>query len=176
MSKVSLRYARALSTACGKESKQIRELSAQLSLAAEVLATREVQNFFTNPRIKKNLKAKAIEKSFTAAEPALVNLLKIVVRNNKVAEIANIAKDFETILAENSGFIRAKIETANKLDSKLLEKIVSALEKLTGREIQTESSLNPNLLGGIKITLGNDEVIDLSLRNKLNKLSKALTT
>lgn len=175
MSKVSLRYARALSVACGKDSKPLQELNAQLKVAAEVLLSQTSQSFFANPRIKKNLKTKVIDKAFAAAEPNLINLLKVVVQNNRISEILNITKDFEIILAETTGLIRAKIETAKTLDSKLLDKLTAAIEKLTGYEVRTESLLNPLLLGGVKITLGNDEVIDLSLLGKLNKLSKALT-
>jgi len=175
MSKVSLRYARALSAACGKEGKQAQELSAQLKLAAEALAGKEAQTFFANPRVKKSLKIKVIDKTFAAAEPAVIRLLKVVVENNRADEILNVTKDFESILAETTGLIQAKIETASKLEPRLLDKLTAAIEKLTGREVQAETAINPRLLGGVKITLGDDEVIDLSLSNKLNKLSKALT-
>jgi F-type H+-transporting ATPase subunit delta len=61
-----------------------------------------------------------------------------------------------------------------KLDKTQLEKITAALKKMTGKEITMETSENPALIGGIKITIG-DEMIDLSTAGKLRNLAQALS-
>lgn len=173
MSKISLRYSRALFTALGNNAKILQSAARELEVAAEVFGSSEAQNFFTNPRVEEVKKIKALEKTFGDAKKEILNTLKLLVQNGKISEIKAVAESFRQVIAE-AGVITAQVESAVKLNKTQLEKITTALVKLTKKEISVESKENPSLIGGIRIALG-DEVIDLSTAEKLRKLAQALS-
>lgn len=170
MTKVSLLYARALLLAIGENVKDLEAAAEQLDLAAEVLSEQKVQEFFARPQVVASTKENLIKKTFSQ-NPPILNLLKLVARNGKIREIKNIAASFRAVLSEAAGVATAKIESATPLAEKQIEELAAALQKLTGKKIAAEAAENPELLGGVKVTLG-DELIDLSLAGKLKKMER----
>ena len=86
----------------------------------------------------------------------------------------DIAALYVELLAEAQRVVKAKITSATALDAAELAKLQAALKKRFGREVEVETALDPELLGGAVIDAG-DIVIDGSLRNKLARLETALT-
>ncbi len=173
MSKISLRYARALLLAIGENVDSLENTAGNLDIAAEVLGERRVEEFFGDPQVSKNKKEQLIEKAF-GENLLFSNFLKLVVRNEKVREIKNIAESFRVILSEVAGVATAKIESAIPLEKQQIAELSAALQKLTGKEVAVEMAENTKLLGGVKVFLG-DELIDLSLAGKLKKMRKVLS-
>ncbi|MCK5472171.1 ATP synthase F1 subunit delta [Candidatus Gracilibacteria bacterium] len=173
MSKISLRYARALLLATSEDTKSLEKAAKNLDIAAEVLSKKRMEEFFRDPQISKNEKEQLIEKAL-GADPLLSNFLKLVVRNGKTREIKNIAESFRVILSEIAGVATAKIESTIPLKEQQIAELSSALKKLTGKEVTVEVVENTKLLGGMKVFLG-DELIDLSLAGKLKKMRKVLS-
>jgi len=173
MSKISLRYSRALFTALGSNAKTLQSAAEELDLAAEVLGSTEAQDFFANPRVEETKKIKALEKTFGDAKKEILNILKLLVQNRKMSEVKAVAESFRQVIAE-AGVITAQVESAVKLEKTQLEKITAALKKMTGKEITVETTTNPALIGGLRISLG-DEVIDLSTAGKLRNLAQTLS-
>lgn len=171
MSKVSLRYARALLLA--SDQKNLEELADDLDTTAEAFGEEQVIQFLENPRTSEEAKEKLIKKVF-AGNTLLVNFLKLIVQNKKIREIENIAESFRMVLSEAAGVATARIESAAPLEKKQIAELSAALKKFTGKEIATEVEENPDLIGGVKIHLG-DEMIDLSLAGRLGKLGKVLS-
>lgn len=68
---------------------------------------------------------------------------------------------------------RARIESATELDKATGEKIVADLKRKYGAGLTTEFSVNPALLGGVRIRVGSD-VWDSSVRNRLERLQQKL--
>ena len=174
MSKTSLRYARALALALETAPvAELTEAAGNLDLAAEVLGAEESRKFFANPRVATEEKEKVIVQVFAKADEKLVNFLRLIVRFEKMPELANLAASFRTVLNESAGVATATIESATKLDAEEIVKLTAALSKMTGREVAVETRVNAELLGGVKITIG-DELIDLSLTGKLGRLRQEL--
>ncbi|MFH0776687.1 MAG: ATP synthase F1 subunit delta [Patescibacteria group bacterium] len=175
MSKISLRYARALALALGERAAvaDLKNTADELDLAAEVLTNQEAQRFFANPKINLDSKTRVTETTFRKMSGPVKNLLSLIVRFEKMREIGAIAQSFRVVIAEQTGLATAKIESAQPLEKKQLESLTAALRKMTGQEVTIETSQNPALLSGLKVFVG-DELIDLSLAGKLHQLQKAL--
>ena len=170
MTKISLRYARAFLLAIGEQAENLEAAAENLDLAAEVLNEKQMQEFFASPQVTAAAKENLIEKAFSQ-NPPISNLLKLAVKNKKIREVKNIAASFRAVLSEAAGVATAKIESASPLAEKQVEELVTALQKLTGKEITVEVTENPELLGGVRVSLGN-ELIDLSLAGKLKKMER----
>jgi F-type H+-transporting ATPase subunit delta len=80
-----------------------------------------------------------------------------------------VVNAFELILKENSGEILAEVTAVSELTKEQLNQIRDNLKKMTGKEVQLETNIEPNILGGIKVKIGS-QMIDASVSTKLNNL------
>jgi F-type H+-transporting ATPase subunit delta len=85
----------------------------------------------------------------------------------------DVLKNYRRLLRLELEKRQAKIETANEMDSATSSELVSNLKKKYGSDLATEFVVNPELLGGMRIRVGND-VWDGTVRNRLERLQQEL--
>jgi F-type H+-transporting ATPase subunit delta len=78
------------------------------------------------------------------------------------------------LVKEDQGIIEARLITARETDQKLLEQIRQELEKTTGKKVEMKKEIDPRLIGGMVIIVG-DRVIDRSVRCQLNLLKDQMS-
>ncbi|MFN3593666.1 MAG: F0F1 ATP synthase subunit delta [Thiobacillaceae bacterium] len=103
-----------------------------------------------------------------------VNLLRLLVENKRLAALSEIARLFEEMRAAEEGVLEARIVTAYELTPQQLAELVSRLEARFGRKVQATQEVDPGLIGGVVIQVG-DEVLDASVRGRLAELAATLT-
>jgi F-type H+-transporting ATPase subunit delta len=101
------------------------------------------------------------------------NFIKILVENNRLEILPEIAKLFEGLRAEAEKSIDVVVTSAYELSEIQKQKVALALKVKMGREIKLSSAVDRTLLGGIVIRAG-DKVIDGSARTRLSELAVAL--
>lgn len=109
----------------------------------------------------------------------LVTSLKDIVNFLHRRRLLNRSKDvllkLNKIINKEKGILTVKISSATKLHEHEKEDIKVLLKKrYHAHEVLLEEHLEEKLFGGIRIEV-NDEVIDLSIKNKINKLQEYLT-
>lgn len=104
---------------------------------------------------------------------AAENLLRVLAENRRLDLLPHIQRQYETLKDEREGVVEAEIHTAFDLDAAQVADLVARLEKKTGRKVRARVSRDPDLIGGVKIVLG-DKVIDGSARAQLDALENAL--
>lgn len=103
-------------------------------------------------------------------------VIQFLVRKKLLSKSADILLRLEQIMNASQGKIIAKVSSVEKLAEKTKMELKDALEKrYGGKSVELEESLDKKLLGGYRVEV-NDEVIDLTLRNRINKLQEYLTT
>ena len=80
---------------------------------------------------------------------------------------------YETLRREREGVVEAEIASAFPLEEAQLKALVSDLERRFKRKVEPLTSVDKDLIGGVRIAVG-DEVIDGSVRGKLAAMSTAL--
>ena len=80
---------------------------------------------------------------------------------------------FEQLKAQHEGVLEAKVASAFKMTDQQLKDLVVGLESKFKRKIEAKVNVNPELIGGVKVEIG-DEVFDASVRGKLEAMSVAL--
>ena len=118
-----------------------------------------------------------VTKGKTGSELAGVmgDVMKFLVRKRLLSRSPGIVTSLEKIINKEEGILKAKVLSARKLEHDTKSHIIQDLEKRYGaKKIILEEEINEKLLGGIKIEIG-DEIIDLTLKNKINKLQEHLT-
>jgi F-type H+-transporting ATPase subunit delta len=109
----------------------------------------------------------------TPLDPKVSNLLATVVDNGRLAALPEIAAQFNALVKSRSGTSDATIESAFPIDDAQLPQVVAALEKRFGRKLNATVVVDPGLIGGIRVVVG-DEVLDTSVRARLERMRLAL--
>jgi F-type H+-transporting ATPase subunit delta len=110
----------------------------------------------------------------TDLSPKLRNLLGAVIDNGRLAVLPEIASQYRTLVNVQGGIADAEIVSAFPLDAKQESDLVAVLQKRFGRQLQAKVSVDPALIGGVRVTVG-DEVLDTSVRARLEQMRAALT-
>ncbi|WP_028451606.1 F0F1 ATP synthase subunit delta [Chitinilyticum aquatile] len=108
-----------------------------------------------------------------AATAEVNNFIAVLLENRRFAILPAIAELFETYKAADAGEVEADIETAFALSDAQLSELTAALKQHLNRSVTARVSVNPDLIGGVKVTVG-DLVIDASVRGKLAELATSL--
>jgi F-type H+-transporting ATPase subunit delta len=101
------------------------------------------------------------------------NFVRVLIDADRIELLPEIRTLFEALRNDAEGVAQATIETALPLSDTQLEQITAALAKRFGKRIEASTSINPALIGGARIAVG-DTVIDGSVREKLEAMCHAL--
>lgn len=101
------------------------------------------------------------------------NFVRVLAENRRLDVLAEIRAQYEALKNEREGVVEAEIYSAFELDQEQFADLVARLERKTGRQVKATVSIDPSLIGGVKIVLG-DKVIDGSARAQLGALESAL--
>jgi F-type H+-transporting ATPase subunit delta len=101
------------------------------------------------------------------------NFVRVLAQNDRLELLPEIRRQFEALKNEREGVVEAQVQSAFELDDAQLRDLVQRLEKKMGRKVRAHVSVDRELIGGLKIVLG-DKVIDGSARAQLAALETAL--
>lgn len=148
--------------------------SQALGTLAAVSATAEMQSCISDPRLAPDQLAKlfvGVAGDGLAAEQQ--NFVRVLVDNDRLQVLPEIAELFDGLKNAHEGVREAVVESAFPLDAAATAGIVADLEKKLGCKIQATVTVVPELIGGVRIAIG-DEVIDASVSGKLAAMAIAL--
>ncbi len=101
------------------------------------------------------------------------NFILLLVENHRVEILPQVSELFEQLKAQHEGVLEANIASAFAMSDVQLKDLVLNLEAKFKRKIEAKVSVNPELIGGVKVEIG-DEVLDASVRGKLEAMAIAL--
>jgi len=146
-----------------------------LAFAAAVAGDDTMRSVLSDPRVsvqqKKDLFASIGGERLTKSAK---NLIGVLVDNHRTELIGSIAEQFDELKRDHERVVRAHITSAQPLDDAQRADIVAALEKRYGKKVEAELDVDPQLLGGARVQVG-DQVIHASVRDALAQMAAALT-
>jgi F-type H+-transporting ATPase subunit delta len=171
----SLQYATALADialeqgAADPARRQLRDF-----LAAYDEST-ELRNFLISPAIPREAKRGVIEQIVArlGASRIIRNFLFVMSDNQRVHLLPEIVDTFEKVLEDRLGVAEAQVTSPVELTERQKTSLVQTLERLSGKKILARYFLDPALLGGAIVRIG-DMIYDGSVRNRLNQLRARL--
>lgn len=101
------------------------------------------------------------------------NFVRVLAENKRLELLPEIRTQFDALKNEREGVVEAQVQSAFELSDAQVADLMQRLEKKTGRKVRAEVHINKDLIGGVKILLG-DKVIDGSARAQLGALETAL--
>ena len=157
-----------------RDSNRFDEWSDSLNTLCEIVSHPDVAALINDPRItREQVLGIMLDVGGDGLDEQTRNLIRILGHYRRLASIPSIARQFESLRAQEEGIIEAELETAFEIDEEHKSSLISALQDRLGQKVRLSSSTNPDLLGGVVIRAG-DWVIDGSVRARLEKLSSSL--
>jgi F-type H+-transporting ATPase subunit delta len=101
------------------------------------------------------------------------NFVRVLAHNKRLELLPLMHEQFETLKNEREGVVEAEVQSAFELSDAQVADLVQRLEKKTGRKVRSRVSIDKDLIGGVRVILG-DKVIDGSARAQLAALESAL--
>ena len=159
-----------------KDKDELDEVHGQLAEFADALnESRDMQTFFFSPYFSSADKKEAIGNSVSGATEELVNFLELLAEKHRMPAIFRIRDRFDDLWAEANKRLEVKLTSAVELDKRIADQVGKEVARQTDREIDLETEVDPDILGGLVLRVGN-RVLDASLRGKLERLRKQVAS
>jgi F-type H+-transporting ATPase subunit delta len=164
-------YARALFQVA-KEHDVLDRVHDELGELADALSeNRELQVFFFSPYFSSEEKKEGVERVVEGADERFVNFLQLLAERHRMPVLFRIRRSFDALWAEERRLLPVTVTSAVELDDSLVEDIGKRIEEQTGRQVELSSHVDPDVLGGLVVRVGN-MVLDATVRNRLEQLRK----
>jgi F-type H+-transporting ATPase subunit delta len=167
-------YAEALFRAA-LEKNALGPVAEGLALTAAIASDERMRAILLNPKVsgaqKKDIFATI---AGDRLDELTRNLVSLLVDSHREMLIGDIAEQFEELKRGHERVVRARIISAQPLTDPQRADIVAALEKRYGKKVEAELEVDPELLGGARVQVG-DQVIHASVRDALAQMAAALT-
>ena len=141
--------------------------------AAAAAESPELRSVLRNPQIESHAKAAILADLAGDSEPLFTNFLRVTAEKGRAAEIEEIAKEFEKLIAAEERRLTVELTTARELTDSEAEAILLEIEKAAGRKVDATRRVDPGLVGGIVLQAGSLRV-DASVRGRLERLRHEL--
>ena len=135
----------------------------------------ELAALLRNPQVSRDAAAKAIEgvAQVLGVSELTRNFLGVLAQNRRLGHLPEVARAYATIAAAARGEVTAKVTTAHALNDEQRRELAAKLKAREGRDVKIDASVDPEILGGLVVTIGSRRV-DGSLRTRLNSLAQAM--
>ncbi len=174
MEEIAEVYARALFEAA-KDDGVLDRVHEELGQFADALdEDRNLQVFLFSPYFSSEEKKQGVRRIVTDADERLLNFLELLSERHRMPVLFRIRRIFDDLWAEENKLLSVTVTSATELDQSLVDDIGKRIEEQTGRRVELSSSVDPDVLGGLRVRVGN-MVLDATVRNRLEQLRKQVT-
>jgi F-type H+-transporting ATPase subunit delta len=144
-----------------------------VDFAASVADVPELRSVLRNPQIDRRAKSRVLEELLGGADELVRNFLRLAAEKGRIAELEEIAREFERLVAREERRLAVDLRTAFELSDAEAKEIVTQIEDASGRKVEATRSVDPTLIGGLVLQAGSLRV-DASIRGRLERLRREL--
>jgi F-type H+-transporting ATPase subunit delta len=171
MEEIARVYARSLFEVATERDK-IDVVHEELGQFADALhESRELQTFLFSPYFSTEEKKDGLAKAVTDADETVANFLALLLEKHRMPVIFRIRREYDRLWEEANRLLPVQITSAVELDPSVAERIGDEIGRQTGRTVELTSSVDPDVIGGIVVRVGNS-ILDASIRTRLENLRK----
>ena len=150
--------------------------SEMLSTMSSVAANADIMDMARNPKVSDEQIISVFMSAVNSpANAELKNFVSMLVENGRLSLLPEIASQFHALRNAQEGAAEAEIVSAFVMTPAQVVELVATLEKRFGRNLTPSVTVDNSLIGGVRVVVG-DEVLDTSVRAKLQRMQIALTT
>jgi F-type H+-transporting ATPase subunit delta len=135
----------------------------------------ELRALLENPEADSRVKGDVFARVAAGADELVVNFVRLLAEKGRAAELAEIVDELDALVAAEQRILDVQLTTAHELSDEDFGRILSRIEKASGRKVQASRSVDSNLIGGIVLQAGSMR-LDASVRGRLERLRNELAT
>lgn len=175
--RIAGRYARALADVIAETSEYRRALDDLAAFAPVYAESAELRNVFEAPAVPLAAKLRVLDTIVhrLGTSLAVANFLRVLVKNYRMAHFEQIYQAFRRIANQRLGIVAVKVTSASELDQAERDAMAVRFRELTGKQVEFEFHLDPDLVGGLRAQVGST-VYDGSVRGALSRFREQLAT
>ncbi|MEM8882991.1 MAG: ATP synthase F1 subunit delta [Planctomycetota bacterium] len=133
----------------------------------------EAQVFFESPKLRRSDKKRMFTEIFgDKVNKAVLGLMHVLVDKRREPVFDNVIQEFQKYRDEHEGRVHARVTTAQPLPDDQRERLAGVLSKVTGKSVDIEERVRPEVIGGIRVNLG-DFVMDGTILRQLKDLRRS---
>jgi F-type H+-transporting ATPase subunit delta len=171
MEEIAQVYARSLFEVA-REQDKIDVVRDELGQFADALAeSKDLEIFFFSPYFSTEEKKQGLERAVVGADEAVLNFLALLIENHRMPAVFRIRREYDRLWGDVHQLLPVEVTSAVRLDEAVTSRIGEEIGRQTGRTVQLSSTVDPDVLGGIVLRVGNS-ILDASIRNRLERLRK----
>jgi F-type H+-transporting ATPase subunit delta len=171
MEEIARVYSRSLFEVA-KEHGKLDLIKEQLAAFADALEqNRQLAIFFFSPYFSTEEKKRGLERALVDADPTLVNFLSVLIENHRMPVIYRARRQYDVLWDEENRLLPVEVTSAVALDPAIAEELGRKIREQTGQNVELTSHVNPDILGGIVLRVGNS-ILDASIKNRLHQLRR----
>jgi F-type H+-transporting ATPase subunit delta len=168
-------YARSLFEVA-KEHDALDEIHEQLDQFADAMdENRDLQVFFFSPYFSSDEKKEAIPKIVDGADEHFARFLELLAERHRMPVLFRIRREFDALWADENRLLPVTITSAVELDDDTVRQIQKEIEDETGRRTELTTKVDPDVLGGLRVQVGN-MIMDGTVRGRLERLRREVAT
>lgn len=173
---VAKRYAEALFL-IGNEKGTLEQLAEDFRVVKEVFQkNNKMYTFLEHPRVNNAKKKQFLDEVFQSLQADVVNTMKILVERQRVEITLSIIDHFIQLFNDAKGIAEATVYSVRKLsDLEKQELETSFAKRFNKNAMKIENIVEPSLIGGIKIRMGNT-IYDGSISTRLRRIERDIVT
>jgi F-type H+-transporting ATPase subunit delta len=169
---IARRYATALADVAIDRNEE-REVQRELDQWASMIeAHPQLKEVFDNPTIVYDHKRKVVEDLIarTRVRETTASFLRVLLRNQRLSQLRDVAARFGLILDERGGMVAAHVTTARPIPEELKSSLHETLAAATGRKVRLSFSTDESIIGGLVARIGST-IYDGSVQSQLDRLA-----
>ena len=132
---------------------------------------RELATFFFSPYFSSKEKKEALQRTLDGAEEIFTSFLELLIEEHRMPAIFRIRERFDRMWEEEHKLLPVEVTSAVSLDDEIVRSIGDQVGEQTGRKVELSSRVDPDILGGIVLRVGNF-ILDASITGRLEQLRK----
>ncbi|MHC5063476.1 MAG: ATP synthase F1 subunit delta [Planctomycetota bacterium] len=172
MSLIANRYARALyESASGKEA--VEKVQGDLAKLGEALQDEALRALILDPDIPASKRAELLRKLVAEAHVLTRSLIDVLIHRRRFEILDDIPAAYAALVREQRGEELGIVESAQALVEDQLARLEERASKLSGKKVTLEQVTNPELIGGVRLRVGNT-LYDSSVASALEELERQL--
>jgi len=153
---------------------RLDEWEQQLNRINATLQNPEAEEFFVHPAVPPEAKQQALRTLVPGEDNKYVrNLMLLLLERDRLQQLPQIVDVFHEMVLQDRGVVIADVTTAVVLEAAETERVRARLTHMVGKEVQIRTHVDPNIIGGIVIHMG-DTMIDGSVRTQLRQLRQSM--
>ena len=171
MEEIASVYARSLFEVA-KEQDKLDKVRDELGEFADALnESRELQVFLFSPYFSTKEKSEGLDKAISGADDTTVNFLRLLIEKHRMPVLFRVRAELDRLWEEENRLLPVTVTSAVELPTSTVKQIGDRIAEQTDRKVDLQSRVDPDILGGIVVRVGNS-VLDASIRNRLENFRK----